>query len=89
MSNGSKSKWRTIITWIAAVTAFIVGMALAIVGFLVPPTGVISGSVLTLVGETMTFFGAVFGIGEYTKIQLAKLKRAGDGHLDEDVDEYD
>ena len=84
MDNSKKSTWKTIITWIAAVTAFVVGMGLAVAGFMVPPEGVISGSVLTLVGETMTFFGAVFGIGEYTKIQLARLRRAGDGEEDED-----
>lgn len=84
MDKGKKSTWKTIITWIAAVAAFVIGMGLAVAGFMVPPEGVISGSVLTLVGETMTFFGAVFGIGEYTKIQLAKLRRAGDGEEDED-----
>lgn len=84
MDKSKKSTWKTIITWIAAVAAFVIGMGLAVAGFMVPPEGVISGSVLTMVGETMTFFGAVFGIGEYTKIQLAKLKRAGDGEEDED-----
>ena len=84
MDKGKKSTWKTIITWIAAVAAFVIGMGLAVAGFMVPPEGVISGSVLTLVGETMTFFGAVFGIGEYTKIQLAKIRRAGDGEEDED-----
>lgn len=84
MEKGKKNTWRTIITWIAAVAAFVIGMVLAVAGFMVPPTGVISGSVLTLVGETMTFFGSIFGVSEYTKIQLAKLKRAGDGENDDD-----
>lgn len=61
------------IVWIAAIIAFLTGIGLCIVGFIVPPIGDISGSVLTATGEFLTFFGSVFGIGEYTKIQLYKL----------------
>lgn len=67
-------KKRDIIVWIAACIAFLTGIGLCIAGFIVPPTGVISGSVLTATGELLTFFGSVFGIGEYTKIQIAKIK---------------
>ena len=69
----SKSDKRDIIVWIAAIVAFITGIGLCIGGFFVPPTGEISGSVLTATGEFLTFFGSVFGIGEYTKIQLKKI----------------
>jgi len=68
-------KPRDIIVWSAAVTAFLTGIGLSIAGFCVPPTGIISGSVLTLTGEFLTFFGSVFGIGEYTNIQMEKLKQ--------------
>lgn len=64
---------RDIIVWVAAIIAFLTGIALCIAGFCVPPQGEISGSVLTASGEFLTFFGSVFGIGEYTKIQLKKL----------------
>lgn len=70
-------KTRNIIVWIAAIIAFLTGVGLCIAGFIVPPTGVISGSVLTALGEFLTFFGSVFGIGEYTKIQMEKLKNVG------------
>ena len=40
----------------------IVGCGLLIAGFLVPPLGVIDGSVLIAFGETSTFVGAVLGI---------------------------
>lgn len=65
---------RDIIIWAAACIAFSTGIALCIAGFCVPPSGEISGSVLTATGEFLTFFGSVFGIGEYTRIQIAKLK---------------
>lgn len=66
------------IVWIAAIIAFLTGIGLCIAGFCVPPIGNISGSVLTATGEFLTFFGSVFGIGEYTKIQIAKLKNETD-----------
>lgn len=70
-------KTRDIIVWVAAIIAFLTGVGLCIAGFIVPPTGVISGSVLTALGEFLTFFGSVFGIGEYTKVQIEKLKNVG------------
>lgn len=70
-----KSNIRDIIVWTAACIAFLTGIGLCIAGFYVPPTGMISGSVLTALGEFLTFFGSVFGIGEYTKIQIAKLNK--------------
>lgn len=71
-------KARDYIVWIAAIIAFLTGIGLCIAGFCVPPHGEISGSVLTATGEFLTFFGSVFGIGEYTKIQIAKLKNETD-----------
>lgn len=71
----TKSDKRDIIVWVAACIAFVIGVGLCVAGFIVPPTGVISGSVLTATGEFLTFFGSVFGIGEYTKIQLRKLDK--------------
>ena len=71
-------KTRDIIVWVAACVAFLTGIGLCIAGFVVPPTGVISGSVLTALGEFLTFFGSVFGIGEYTKIQIEKVKKSTD-----------
>jgi hypothetical protein len=67
-------KAKDIIVWVAAIIAFLTGIGLCIAGFYVPPTGEIDSSVLTATGEFLTFFGSVFGIGEYTKIQIEKIK---------------
>ena len=48
----------------------IVGCGLLIAGFLVPPLGVIDGSVLIAFGETSTFVGAVLGIDYNYKYQI-------------------
>lgn len=71
---------KDLIVWIAAIVAFLTGIGLCIAGFIVPPTGVISGSVLTATGEFLTFFGSVFGIGEFTKVQIEKIRK----HTEED-----
>lgn len=77
-------KIRTTIVYVAAVIAFLTGVGLCIAGFYVPPQGEISGSVLTATGEFLTFFGSVFGIGEFTRIQLAKIKEETNRKLEED-----
>lgn len=82
-----KRKTKNTIIYVAAVIAFLTGIGLVIAGFIVPPTGVISGSVLTALGEFLTFFGSVFGIGEYTRIQIYKLKKNFNVETDEDNDD--
>lgn len=77
-------KIRTTIVYVAAVIAFLTGVGLCIAGFYVPPQGEISGSVLTATGEFLTFFGSVFGIGEFTRIQLAKIKEEANRKVEED-----
>lgn len=63
-----------IIIWVAAIIAFLTGIGLCIAGFCVPKVGEIDGSVLAATGEFLTFFGSVFGIGEFTKVQIEKIK---------------
>lgn len=67
-------KKRDIIIIVLACIAFFSGIGLCIGGFFVPPQGEISGSVLTFLGECLTFAGSVFGIGSYTSIQIAKIR---------------
>ena len=59
---------------IAAIVAFLVGIGLTVAGFCVPPVGVISGSVLTALGELLTFFASVFGIGKFTEVQIERIQ---------------
>ena len=59
---------------IAAIVAFLVGIGLTVAGFCVPPVGVISGSVLTALGELLTFFASVFGIGKFAEVQIERIR---------------
>lgn len=46
---------------IVAAVCFLVSIALIVTGFIVPPTGIIDGSVLTAVGEILLFPTLVYG----------------------------
>ena len=67
-------KSKDLIMMIAAIVAFLVGIGLTVAGFCVPPVGVISGSVLTALGELLTFFASVFGIGKFTEVQIERIQ---------------
>ena len=58
MKNDIKLKWQII----AAVAMCVVGAGLIIAGFIVNPVGEIHPSVLTALGELLTFSGSLFGI---------------------------
>lgn len=51
------------------------GMALMIAGFVVPPIGVIDGSVLTGLGEIFAFTAAITGIDTYRQNFIDKLNK--------------
>ena len=67
-------KSKDLIMMIAAIVAFLVGIGLTVAGFCVPPVGVISGSVLTALGELLTFFASVFGIGKFAEVQIERIR---------------
>lgn len=62
----------------ASVILLLLGVIIVFVSLYLPPTGVIDGSVLTLIGENFCFVGAVWGIGQYAKVQIAKIEKFGD-----------
>lgn len=53
---------RPIVQLSCGVAMVVVGAALLIAGFVVPPTGEIHSSVLVAVGEILTFAGSLLGI---------------------------
>ena len=63
------SKRKLTIQLLCAVSMIIIGCALLIAGFVVPPLGVIDGSVLIAFGEILTFVGALFGIDYHYKVK--------------------
>ena len=56
----------------------IIGSGLLIGGFIVPPLGMIDGSVLVAFGETSTFVAAVLGVDynyKYKEYKMSMAKR--------------
>lgn len=52
----------------------VLGCGLLVASLILPPPGIIDNSVLVAFGETLTFSGAVFGIGINRKINRRNEK---------------
>lgn len=63
-------KSKMFVQLIAALILILVGCALLIFGFIVPPLGIIDGSVLVAFGETCTFAGALFGVDYHYRYKM-------------------
>lgn len=68
--NAETKDW---IKFISSIVLLAAGVVLIFISIYLPPIGEIHTSVLTVIGEIFTFVGAVFGIGEYAMIQIAKI----------------
>lgn len=65
-------------SWIqygSAVGMLVSGVGLTVAGFLVPPVGVISDSVLWYAAQTMIYAGSVFGVSVYVNERLSQFRR--------------
>lgn len=62
----------TIQLWLGVFLA-VIGVGLLWTGLFLPPTGVIHASVLTGIGETFTFSGALIGVDYSYKFKAMKL----------------
>ena len=62
------------ISYIFAAVALFVGFGLTIAGFIVSPVGIIDSSVLWVLGQCLTFVGAVVGVSLHVKNNMQTLK---------------
>ena len=65
---------KTKIAFVTALVAFIIGWGLTIAGFIVPPVGIVSDSVLWILGQALVYAASVFGVGMYTTGEVKKMK---------------
>lgn len=54
----------------SAIALLVFGVALTIGGFIVDPLGIVDGSVLWVLGQTLLYAGGVFGISIFTKNEI-------------------
>lgn len=64
---------KDLIKFISSVVLLVAGVVIIFISIYLPPLGYIDTSVITIIGEIFTFVGAIFGIGEYATIQIAKI----------------
>ena len=72
------SAWKNLdiknkIAYMTAITAFAIGWGLTITGFIIG-AGVISDSVLWVLGQALIYAASVFGVGMYVGGEMNRLK---------------
>ena len=74
---------RTTFQVYSAIGMLISGVALSIAGFIVPPVGEISDSVLWFFAQCLIYAGSIFGVSIYVQSKFKELKKdlepMGDG----------
>lgn len=65
------------VKFISSVLLLIAGVVIVFISLYLPPIGVVDSSILTLIGENFCFVGAVWGIGQYAKVQIERIKSTG------------
>ena len=78
--------YKDYIKWGSATVCVLAGLVVIMWSMVLPPQGVIDGSVLTVIGELLTFSGAVFGISTHYAIETEKLKVNIDSEVKKRVD---
>ena len=82
-----KTTWTTLnikeqIAIISACVAFILGWAMSIGAFFVPPIGEVADSILWILGQALLYSSAVFGVSAYFRSEAVQLRRDVDRHLE-------
>lgn len=67
---------------ITALAAFVIGWALSIAAFIVPPVGEISSGVLWILGQSLIYAASVFGITGYFSAESVRLRHDMDRHFE-------
>lgn len=66
---------KTKVAYSTAVIAFLLGWVLTIAAFFVVPIGIISDSVLWVLGQSLVYTASVFGVGMYVTGSVRNMKR--------------
>lgn len=74
MKGWSSLEVRTKIAYITAIAAFVLGWGLTISAFIIG-AGVISDSVLWVLGQALVYTASVFGVGMYVTGAVRNMKR--------------
>lgn len=76
----NKETWATLnikdkLAIMSACIAFLLGWALSIASFIVPPLGIISDGVLWVLGQALLYAASVFGVASYFNSETIRLRK--------------
>lgn len=69
-----KKKTKDTIAVSSAIFMLLFGCGLTTVGFIMPPEGEISGSVLWVLGQSLIYVASIFGVSMYVKSEINEAK---------------
>ena len=81
----SELSYRDKVAYSVTIGAFVAGVALSITGMVLPPTGEVHPSIITLVGLFLSFAGALLGISHFYQNELGKFKASVEQKLNENI----
>lgn len=92
MSNEIKNKVEKMtmkekIAYGTCIAAFIFGWGLTIAGFIVPPMGVVSDSILWILGQSLLYCGAVVGISSHYGTEVKKFEKKVSDYVKQQTEE--
>lgn len=75
-----REEWRNIdlktkIAYLTAIIAFFIGWGLTIAAFFVRPIGIISDTVLWVLGQALVYTASILGVGMYVTGSVRNMKR--------------
>ena len=70
-----------------AIICFVIGWIITFIAFFVPPVGVVADSILCVLGQSLTFTGAIIGIGQHYNAQTQNFKREVTNFIKSKMDE--
>lgn len=67
---------------ISAIAAFLLGWAMSIAGFWIPPIGEVADSILWILGQALIYAASVFGVTSYFSAEAVAMKADINKHLE-------
>lgn len=67
------TKYKEIIHYACAIIMLLFGCVVSLLGFFAHPYGVVSESVLWILGQCLIYSGSIFGVSLYVKSEVKKI----------------
>jgi len=75
------------IAYLTAILAFLIGWGVTIAGFIIPPVGDITDSVLWVLGQSLIYTSSILGVSMYVNYNIKRMERKLGIHDDKEKEE--